>query len=309
MQHLKRLLVCLERADHDARLIEWANLIADLAADTHTSFVHVRESGDVPATVTAAHPELLESPETLEAAIREDVDHHFRGKERASVRVIEQSSAIPLDLLRAARDDDADLVLVGRAPIEIHGQVVRTSSAERMARKAHCSVLVVPADRRAKVEKILVPFRDSVCSARALQQAVDLARAFGAEIICANVYHVHSGYARIGMTYEEFAAKLESHARQEFDHLVARVDAGDVNIRPIYRADPANDPASHFTEIANEERIDLIAIGARGRTGAAGILLGHVTETLIQTCAFPIMAVKKKGEIVGLLDALMTIAT
>jgi nucleotide-binding universal stress UspA family protein len=57
-----------------------------------------------------------------------------------------------------------------------------------------------------------------------------------------------------------------------------------------------------------KEGADLVAIGARGRTGAAGVLLGTTTEKLIRLTPIPLIAVKKKGEVFGVLDAIMTIA-
>lgn len=307
MPTLNTLVVCVNRDAHDAGLIEWAGLIA-ADGNAHVRFVHIRDSGSVPAAVAAEHPALLESAATIESAIREAVDRRFQPDNRTTVQVVEQTGALPLDMLRVARGEDADLVIVGRGPIGSGGRAIHAAAAERLARKAHCSVLVVPADRPPSVNRILVPFRDSDCSARALEQAVALAGMFGAEIVCANVYHVHSGYARIGMTYDEFAAKLETHARAEYDALLKRVDIGDASIRAAFRPDPGNDPVSYFNQIAVDEAVDMIVIGARGRSGAVGILLGHVTETLIQTSPIPVLAVKKKGETVGLLDALLTIA-
>ena len=49
-------------------------------------------------------------------------------------------------------------------------------------------------------------------------------------------------------------------------------------------------------------------IGARGRTGTAGVLLGTVTEQLIRKSPSPVLAVKKKGECLGVLRALLVIA-
>jgi nucleotide-binding universal stress UspA family protein len=48
----------------------------------------------------------------------------------------------------------------------------------------------------------------------------------------------------------------------------------------------------------------LVAVGARGRTAAAALLLGSVTEQLIRSTEIPLIAVKKKGTGMGLLDAL-----
>ena len=64
------------------------------------------------------------------------------------------------------------------------------------------------------------------------------------------------------------------------------------------------DPVKVILERCNEIACDLVVIGARGRTGAAGILLGTVTEQLIRVCPVPVLAIKKKGECIGVLKAL-----
>ena len=43
-------------------------------------------------------------------------------------------------------------------------------------------------------------------------------------------------------------------------------------------------------------------------TGAAGVLLGTLTEQLIRESPSPVLAVKKKGECVGLLRVMLIIA-
>jgi nucleotide-binding universal stress UspA family protein len=49
----------------------------------------------------------------------------------------------------------------------------------------------------------------------------------------------------------------------------------------------------------------LIVIGAKGRSLSALVLLGSVTEKLIETTPAPVLAVKKKGAGMGFLEALL----
>jgi nucleotide-binding universal stress UspA family protein len=57
------------------------------------------------------------------------------------------------------------------------------------------------------------------------------------------------------------------------------------------------------TDISEEQQVDLMAVGARGRTAAA-LLLGSITERLIRSTEIPLIAVKKKGTGLSLLAAL-----
>ena len=59
-----------------------------------------------------------------------------------------------------------------------------------------------------------------------------------------------------------------------------------------------------YADIKEHERY-LVVIGARGRSAAAGVLLGSVAEHLIHTTTLPLLAVKKKGTGRSILDALL----
>ena len=67
-------------------------------------------------------------------------------------------------------------------------------------------------------------------------------------------------------------------------------------------------PVSVILDALAPVAADLVVIGARGRTGAAGVMLGTVTEQLIRESPVPVLAVKKKGECLGILRALLTLA-
>ena len=56
---------------------------------------------------------------------------------------------------------------------------------------------------------------------------------------------------------------------------------------------------------AKDADTDLIVLGARGRSGdIAAILLGSVTEGLIRHMRQPLLAVKKKGAGLNIMEAL-----
>lgn len=52
---------------------------------------------------------------------------------------------------------------------------------------------------------------------------------------------------------------------------------------------------------------DLLVVGSRGRSKTAAILLGTVTERIIEMCNVPILTVKKKGQGISIIDAIFGI--
>ena len=111
----------------------------------------------------------------------------------------------------------------------------------------------------------------------------------------------------MGKTLEEHQALLEAAARRENERLLKRLHAPAGELRWECAPDLPGKPVPIILEAIDRLAADVVVIGARGRTGAAGVLLGKVTEQLIHRSPVPVLAVKKKGECLGILRALLTL--
>jgi nucleotide-binding universal stress UspA family protein len=120
-----------------------------------------------------------------------------------------------------------------------------------------------------------------------------------------NIYHVGPGYARTGVTLEEHKALLEEAAERECASLLEKTDTHEQTVECKCVPDLRGDPVPIILEMLGDGLGQAVVIGARGRTGAAGVLLGTITERLIRKSPSPVLAVKKKGECLGLLRALL----
>ena len=129
----------------------------------------------------------------------------------------------------------------------------------------------------------------------------------GATVTALNVYAVHTGYSRTGKTLEEHQALLEAAAVRECAKLVKRTDTHGVYVECKCVPDLHGKPVPIILEALGSGSGRAVVIGARGRTGAAGVLLGTVTEQLIRLSPTPVLAVKKKGECLGVLRALLVV--
>ena len=307
MKRYKRILVCVDRPERDVRLLEYAGGRSRVAESEKVYFLHVAEdrppTADEPATEPAA-PEAI-SRETLERLVADHFSGH--GQEELHCEVVRGSPL--LETLRFAHDSDVDLILMDRrfgrkGDLEDEAVLPR-----RIARKATCSVLVLPEEYQLQADEIIVPVRDSECSVNALELACDIASATGAAVTALNIFHVTAGYSRVGSSLEEHQALIAAAAEREVARLLKRVDTHGVQVACKCAPDVRGNPVPAILDVLGSGAAKAIVIGARGRTGAAGVLLGSVTEQLIRESPSPVLAVKKKGECLGILRALIALAS
>ena len=306
MKRYERILICIDQPQRDSRILDYARTIVRLADSKELYLLHVSDDADHGPRDTPAElsPEGAVTCEALQAVAAE----HFEGSETMKCKCEVIHGAPVLDILRFAYEKDIDLVVIGHHYGDAGAADGDAVLARRITRKATCSVLVLPEDCQIKADTILVPVRDSECSANALEVACGIATAAGAAVIAFNIYQVHGGYARAGMTREQQIEALDEAAQRECRRLLERVDSRSVTVQCRCAPDLHGTPVPVVLDAIRKTTADLAVIGARGRTGAAGVLLGTVTEQLIRKSPVPVLAVKKKGECIGILRALLTLA-
>ena len=157
------------------------------------------------------------------------------------------------------------------------------------------------------VKWIVFSNRNSECSANALEAACEIAEAAGAAVCCLNVFHVGSGHSSIRSSMHDHTAALNKEAEHENRKLLARTNTRGLAVQEKCVADLYAQPVPLILEEIDKQSADLVVIGARGRSGAAGVLLGTVTEQLICRGSVPVLAVKKKGECLGVLKAILSL--
>ncbi|MFG0285904.1 MAG: universal stress protein [Phycisphaerales bacterium JB039] len=303
MYRYKHLLVNCTLDDGDASLIRYAAMVASMARAKRVYFAHVAPREDIPPEVQSRYPELIQPvTERAKGRMEELVACHFSGG--VDVEVIhEVAEGSPLtEVLRLARHKDIDLVLTG---CDAEDRATR-SFATRLARKAPCSVLVSPESAKPQIRKILVPVDFSEHSGDALDVAVAFASASGTSTLTVlHVYHVPVGYGKLGVSYEEFSETMRMNALRRYDEFIRSQDLRETTAVPVLCLD--DHPAKAIANVVAEQNVDLVVMGARGRGAGAAVLLGSVTERLLHSVNVPLVAVKRKGYGMTVLDALFSL--
>jgi nucleotide-binding universal stress UspA family protein len=302
MYGFKRLLVGVSFAKQKGASIRYAAMISRLAQSEEVVFLHVASQVDVSDDLLKEYPDLIQPvDEYARGEMEKLVQKYFDGHPdtRISYKVVEGSPLV--EFLRKAKEEDIDLIIMRKReePTE------KGTLFEKLARKAPCSVLFVPEGSKAWFTNILVPVDFSDNSLDALETAVAVGSAARGieELYCLHVYSVPLGYYKTGKSYEQFAEIMKGHAEKNYKEFTKKVDLKGLSAVPIFKLEKKE--SKGIEEVVKERGISLVVLGARGRRAGAGVLLGSVTEHLIESTTVPLMAVKKKGTNMNLLDALL----
>lgn len=151
-----------------------------------------------------------------------------------------------------------------------------------------------------KIKKILFPTDFSECADHALDEAVQLAGVYGAELhlIHAVVLHADVVYELGTMppNVEEIRRDLEATARDRLDRLVAGPST-DLRITRVQKR--GFSAASVILTYAAEQDIDLIVMGTHGHRGLSHLFLGSIAEQVVREAACPVMTIREKASAPG----------
>ena len=145
------------------------------------------------------------------------------------------------------------------------------------------------------LKKILVATDFSPASDAALSYGRELARSFGSTL---TIVHVVEDIAARSLgidggmllTEPDVQRQFEVDARREIDAAISSADRVDLKATGLILRSSA--PAAAIVSCAHERDIDLIVMGTHGRSGFAHLLMGSVSERVVQTAPCPVLTVR-----------------
>ena len=302
MYPIKKILVGLDLSELDATLIKFASFIAKSAPTTDICFVNVIRNYSIPEEIRKKYPELAGAASFEKTSkMKEVVEKHIDPELKLNLKFITKQGQAAKKMLKVAKEEGIDLVVVGRKST-LKGSGVLS---QRLARRVECSLLIVPEGSEPKLKKVLVPSDFSDYSIIAMEEAIaiSLRRDSQVEIICQNVYTVPAGYHYTGKSYEEFSNIMEKNARTDYKRFISKIETKGIKITPYYSLDSDEDPIEDIYQMAIDTKVDSLIIGAKGRTATTALFLGSMAERLIQrNFQIPLLIVRHKGRNAGIID-------
>lgn len=170
------------------------------------------------------------------------------------------------------------------------------STAGHLAAHGRCPVLVVRG-RRAPDGPVLLAVDDAPSSAPAVRFAFAEARLRGAALTAAHVCRPGSADAYDGPADPPFVTYDRGHLRDHAEHVLEAALAGDEQNYP--------DVTVHHRPVVGRVRrtlvgasadAGLLVVGARGRGGFTGLLLGSVSQAVLRHAQCPVAVVRDARE-------------
>ena len=239
----------------------------------------------------------LEAPEDRERAARSTLEFVSEIAGTTPVQVLVRDGSVPVEIVRAAAELPADLIVMGTHGLSGFERFMLGSVTERVLRKAPCPVLTVPpaidAERSPTVlfKTIVCGLDFSPASERALEYALSLAQEAGGRLV---LVHALEWFAEeepklsAHFNVSEFRRTLEADARSQMAKLVPE------SARTWCEAESVivHGKAYHeLLRVAAEKKADLMVLGVRGRSAADLALFGSTAQHVVRQATCPVLTV------------------
>lgn len=217
------------------------------------------------------------------------------GRDRDDFDVILDEGAPYAEIVREAESLGAGWIVVASHALSGLTHVFLGDVAERVVRYAHCPVLV--ARPHARTGRILVATDFSDAAWAALQAAAEQSRLGGARVVlmCSIERHMEAvqslaelGGSGYGFVHAEYESAVRDATRQ-LEVLLERAGLeGDTLVTDA-------NPAAGIVQAAAERDVELVVIGAAGRTGLRRLLVGSVAEKVTRHAPCSVLVVRPVG--------------
>jgi nucleotide-binding universal stress UspA family protein len=198
------------------------------------------------------------------------------------------------ELLRAASEQDAELLVVGSRGLREIGCVLLGSVSSELMREAPCPVVVVPpgcALPVAGIRVVVVGVDGGERDAPLLRLTADLGRRLRAAVHAVHAFQLHPAAVGMSPTAPPLTTELHDAAEETLDKAL---DEAGVRARKSVAERPA---AEALKLAAEQDGAGLIAVASQGHGKLRSILHGSVTIQLAAEAPVPVLVLPTRAEL------------
>lgn len=148
-------------------------------------------------------------------------------------------------------------------------------------------------------ERILVPTDGSETAESAVEEALDVAEKFDAEVD--TLYVVDTDAVEMSLGTEQVERiragrfgemdELEARAREATEQVAEQARQRDIEVEEHFRG---GRPHAVIADFAGDRDADLVVMGSHGRSGVRRMLLGSVTERVLRSTHRSVLVVDER---------------
>jgi nucleotide-binding universal stress UspA family protein len=140
-------------------------------------------------------------------------------------------------------------------------------------------------------KKLLVPTDFGEGSQAALDEAIELAKAFDAEILVLHAYEIPIVGFPDGalVATADLATRIVDGAREGLDRVVSENQGRGVRLTAVVKQ---GEPWRMIGDAIAEHGADLVVMSTHGRRGLPRAILGSVAEKVVRTASCPVLTVR-----------------
>ena len=147
-------------------------------------------------------------------------------------------------------------------------------------------------EKRVRIRKILIPTDFSDCARSALDRAFFLARRYAAEVHFLHVVVLHDDNPVAPISTFPESEEIHRHLATLAEAEMAKIQASVPDLETVAHVRHGLAAAPAILDLAMQEGIDLIVLGAHGRRGWRRFLLGSVAEEVVRLANCPVLTVR-----------------
>lgn len=283
MGKYRKILVALDGSESSKNALRQAIKLAN-SEECWITVVSVIPSytGDLSATFIGDMRKAMAEP--CEKALSEAEE--IAKSERALIKTVCEEGEIYERIVDLADAENCDLIVLGRKGLSRIERAFMGSVTARVIGHSQRDVLVVPINTTIGWKSIFLNTDGSKYSEAATDKAINFAKSYGGELMVLSVVEVTEEFmARAPGMLEDMVKKAKGFV----EDVKKKAEQSNVKTTPFVREGEAY---RVITNLAREQKADIIFMGSHGRTGLKRLLMGSVTAKVIGYTPCPVLVVK-----------------